>query len=83
VGAGLSHCRGELFSQEIPKMIRNVWEEQEQEQERDRERERRSFWVNTWVAVASSYGCVHPKIATEWADEALKALDERTRSGSL
>lgn len=41
------------------------------------EEQRRQLWANAWVYTASAANCNTYRAATEWADEALKAFDER------
>lgn len=41
------------------------------------EEQRKYLWVNAWISTANSPDCKKSNIATKWADEALKAFDER------
>ena len=41
------------------------------------EKQRRECWLQAWASVAGSPFCKETKAATRWADEALKAFDER------
>lgn len=38
---------------------------------------RAQIWLNTWLSVAVTQGCVKPEVATSWADCCLKDFDER------
>lgn len=42
-----------------------------------KEKERKDCWVKAWCSVASAFNCKEPKDATKWANEALKAFDEK------
>jgi hypothetical protein len=39
--------------------------------------QRKNLWANAWVHTASASDCKSYNTATKWADEALKAFDER------
>jgi hypothetical protein len=39
--------------------------------------QRINLWANAWVHTASASDCKSFNTATKWADEALKAFDER------
>lgn len=41
------------------------------------EKQRRECWLKAWAATASAISCPKYETATKWADEALKAFDER------
>jgi hypothetical protein len=42
---------------------------------------RRQFWMDVWIACASSSNCVNKSIACDWADRALSDLDSRFGAG--
>lgn len=39
--------------------------------------QRKQLWSNAWCATANANDCKRPSTATMYADEALKAFDER------
>lgn len=39
--------------------------------------QRKNLWSNAWVHTASASDCKSYQTASKWADEALKAFDER------
>lgn len=39
--------------------------------------QRKNLWANAWVHTASASDCKNCNTATQWADEALKAFDDR------
>ena len=41
------------------------------------EKQRRQCWIDAWCSVASAWNAKTHNVATEWADEALKAFDKR------
>lgn len=38
---------------------------------------RKDLWIKAWCATANANDCKHTHTATRYADEALKAFDER------
>ena len=38
---------------------------------------RKDLWIKAWCATANANDCKHTHTATKYADEALKAFDER------
>ncbi len=39
--------------------------------------QRKQLWIKAWCATANANDCKEPNTATRYADEALKAFDER------
>jgi hypothetical protein len=43
----------------------------------EHENYRKLMWINAWSSVGGAIGVQDNKVATDWADEALKKFDER------
>jgi len=43
----------------------------------EHEVKRKEIWIGAWIGVANAVNCRYSSSATKWADEALKAFDER------
>ncbi len=41
------------------------------------EQQRMKLWCEVWSATASAIDCKHPSSATKFADEAMKAFEQR------
>lgn len=44
---------------------------------KNHEQQRQQLWCEVWVAVAQASNSTRKDVCTDWADEALKAFDER------
>ena len=47
------------------------------------EKQRRECWTAAYAAVASAYNCPTHEVALKWADNALKAFDERFKANDF
>jgi hypothetical protein len=44
---------------------------------KEHDEKRKDLWIKAWCATANANDCKHTSTATRYADEALKAFDDR------